>query len=301
MNINYSKIFYSSEKRKIAFVGAMLFLMLFPAWIKGESTDSLAGAGSSRPVTGIYSFEIGRTDVLATYLSPLHYTGAQYGVTGEWSKAMPFNPERAVMHFDGGLNFCSLLNPAHTARMLGFTGDFRWGMSWKTTLPYQLTLTAGGSVGLNGGAYYLMRNSNNPVQAMAQAALSLRGSIARPFTIGRLPILVRDVVSIPTVSAFFAPQYGETYYEIYLGNHSGLAHAGWWGNNFCIDNRLTVALDFGRTAMTLGYHFQAQTQWANHLNTKLFTHSFIIGIVPGGLGLKPKAKKADRPTVYSLF
>lgn len=301
MNIDYSRLFYSARKRKIALIIAIISLLLFPGRLKAESPDSLKGGGSYRPVTGIYSIEIGRTDVLATYLSPLHYTGSQYGFSGEWTKAMPFNPEKAVMHFDGGLNFCSLLNPALTARMVGLTGDFRWGMSWKTALPYRLSLTAGGSLGFNGGAYYLMRNSNNPVQAMAQAALSLRASVARPFIIGRLPILVRDVVSLPTVTAFFAPQYGETYYEIYLGNHSGLAHAGWWGNNFSIDNRLTVSLDLGRTALTLGYRFQAQTQWANHLNTKIFTHSFMIGVVPGGLGFKSKIRKENRPTLYSLY
>lgn len=283
-----------------ALCSILLSLISFGASRAGaEETypDSL----TSRPVTGIYSFEIGRTDVLATYLSPLHYTGAFYGLTGEWSKAMPFNPEEAVMHFDGGLDFCSLLNPAHTARMVGMTGDFRWGMSWRHNLPWQLTMTAGGTVGIDGGAYYLMRNSNNPVQAMANVALSLRASLARPFKIGRTYFLLRDVVSLPALSTFFAPQYGETYYEIYLGNHKGLAHAGWWGNNFCIDNRLSLSLDFGRTAMTIGYHFQATTQWVNHLNTKIFTHSFMIGVIPGGLGLKPKTKKHDSATIYSLY
>ncbi|MDE6576612.1 MAG: DUF3316 domain-containing protein [Muribaculaceae bacterium] len=256
---------------------------------------------SSRPVTGIYSLEIGRTNVLATYLSPLHYTGAHYGATGEWSKALPFNPEKMLMHFDGGIEFCSLLNPAHTARMVGMTGDFRWGMSWRTNIPWNMMLTLGGTVGIDGGAYYLMRNSNNPVQAMASAGLGLRASLARPFRLGKLYFLVRDVVSLPSLSVFFSPQYGETYYEIYLGNHKGLAHAGWWGNNFRIDNRLSLTIDFGRTALTLGYRFKADTQWSDHLNTKIFTHSFMIGVIPGGIGLKPKADKEKLKSIYSLY
>ncbi len=284
-------------------VVAALMLMSFgvAAADTVENADTLAGKGSSRPVTGIYSLEIGRTSLLATYLSPLHYTGAHYGVNGEWSKAMPFNPEKVMMHFDGGFEFCSLLNPAHTARMMGLTGEFRWGMSWRTTLPYKILLTAGGSVGIDGGAYYLLRNSNNPVQAMATASLALRLSGAKSFKVGKMYLLLRDVVSLPSVSAFFSPEYGETYYEIYLGNHKGLAHAGWWGYNFCIDNRLTLSVDFGRTAMTLGYRFNAHTQWSDHLNTKIFTHSFMIGVIPGGLGLKPRHKKANVETIHSLY
>ncbi len=286
--------------KKISFILILLSILL-PLNSQAENTDSLSYKGSQRPVTGIYSLEIGRTDVLATYLSPLHYTGTHYGATGEWSKALPFNPESAIMHFDGGLSFCSLLNPAHTARMVGMTGDFKWGMSWRKNLPSSFTATLGGNIGFNGGAYYLMRNSNNPVQAMAQAAISLRASVARPLKLGKIYLLFRDVVTLPSLSMFFAPQYGETYFEIYLGNHKGLAHAGWWGNNFGIDNRLSVSIDFGRTAMTLGYHFYANTQWANNLNTKIFTHSFSIGIIPGGLGLKPKAKIKNSASVYSLF
>lgn len=287
--------------RKLLLLPVMLLLSLSATAKAGETSDSLAGQGSARPVTGTYFFEIGRTSLLATYLSPLRYTGTHYGINGEWSKAMPFNPERAVMHFDGGFEFCSLLNPAHTARMMGLNGEFRWGMSWRTFLPYRIMLTAGGTVGIDGGAYYLLRNSNNPVQAMATASLALRLSLSRSLKLGKMYLLFRDVVSLPSLSTFFSPSYGETYYEIYLGNHKGLAHAGWWGNNFCIDNKLTVSIDFGRTAMTLGYHFKADTQWACNLNTKIFTHSFMIGIIPGGLGLKPRQKRANVETIYSLY
>lgn len=263
--------------------------------------SEVADTASSRPVTSIYSIEIGRKDVLATYLSPLHYKGTDVAIAGEWSKALPFSPQHAVMHFNASLDFCSLLNPAGTARMLGFNGMFKWGMSWKTMLPYAVAATAGASVDIDGGAYYLMRNSNNPVQAMASVGLGLRGSLARSFRIGRLPVLVRDVVSLPSLSVFFAPQYGETFYEIYLGNRKGLVHAGWWGNKFRIDNLLSVSLDFGRTALMLGYRFNADTQWANNLNTRIFTHSFVVGVIPGGLGLKKRPARIPGQTVYSLY
>lgn len=285
---------------------AALALALFATGAKaGTPSDSIPRPGSqpetSRPVTSTYSFEIGSKDVLATYLSPLHYTGADYAVAGSWCKAMPFSPQSAVMHFDAGIDFSNLWNPAETARMIGLNAWFNWGMSWRHRFPNHIQFTAGATVGIDGGAYYLLRNGNNPVEAIGNVSLAARFSGSRPFKIGKLAFLLSDQLSIPSFSVFFSPEYGETYYEIYLGNRKGLVHPGWWGNNFRIDNLLSATIDFGRTALTLGYRLKAYNQWANHLNTKIVTHAFVIGIVPGGIGLKKRTPKAPCETVYPLF
>ncbi|MCH5235280.1 MAG: DUF3316 domain-containing protein [Muribaculaceae bacterium] len=281
--------------RKVKYLFVALSLIF--AFLRMEAQEN---AKSSRPVTGYYNLEIGGTSLKATYLSPLKYKGTQLSISGIWSKAMPFNPENAVMQFDLKADFCNLLNPAQTARMIGLNGDFSWTMSWRKRLPMDFQVTAGGGVDLSGGAYYLLRNSNNPVQAMANLSLTLAASASKHFKIGRLPILVADKVKLPSLGVFFCPEYGETYYEIYLGNHSGLAHAGWWGNNFRIDNLLSFTLDFGRTAMMVGYRLNVTTQWANNLNTKILTNSFVIGVIPGGIGLK-KQKTSPEETIYSIY
>ena len=255
----------------------------------------------SRPVTGSYAIEFGKTSVKATYLSPLTYSGNQFSVSGNWSKAMPFNPENAIMQFDADANFCNILNPAQTARMVGLTADFSWAMEWRKHLANNFQVTLGGGIGIMGGAYYLLRNSNNPVQAMANLSLLVSASASKHFKIGKLPVLVSDRVRIPSVGVFFSPEYGETYYEIYLGNYKGLAHAGWWGNNFRLDNLFSVTLDFGRTAMTLGYHLNVTTQWANNLNTKIIYNSFVIGVIPHGIGLKKHKSHIPEETIYSIY
>lgn len=255
----------------------------------------------SRPVTGQYSLEIGGTSVLATYLSPLRYTGKTMSVSGYWTKAMPFNPAHAIMEFKADGNLSSLLNPAKTASMVGLTASFSWGMAWRTKLPFDFQIAAGGAAQIAGGAYYLTRNSNNPVETIAVASLDLTASISKPFRIGRLPVLFSERIQIPSLGIFFSPQYGETYYEIYLGNREGLVHAGWWGNNFRIDNLLSFTLDFGRTAMTLGYRLYAFNQWANNLNTKIFSNSFVIGVIPGGIGLKKRKLRLPNEIVYAIY
>ena len=41
---------------------------------------------------------------------------------------------------------------------------------------------------------------------------------------------------------------------------------------------------------------------ANNLNTKIFTHSFVIGIIPGGIGTKKAAaSNCGRKNILSLL
>ena len=242
-----------------------------------------------RPVTQIYRVGIGGADARSSYLSPLIYKGRAYSLSGEWSKASQWNPENLIMVFNGGGNMRSMLNPAHTASMIGLDVSFDWGVQWRRRLPYSLQVTAGGAVDVNGGVLYLPRNGNNPANALFRAGIDAKGSLSWKTSVGKVPVVVRDQVAIPTLGAFFSPQYGETYYEIYLGNHSGLAHFGWWGNNFGINNHLSVMLDFGRTAMERGYRYEYQSYWANRINTHVSRHSFTIGVIPHGLGIKRKA------------
>ena len=258
-------------------------------------------SNESRPVTGIYSIEWGHKNVLATYLSPLHYSGSNIGLSGEWSKAMPFNPQNAIMRFHGGMDFSNLLNPAQTARMIGLNAYFNWGMEWRRKLPKNFQFTLGGAASLKGGAYYLLRNGNNPVQAMGNVSIDVTGSLSKAIRYKKLNLLIEDQVSVPSLSLFFMPEYGETYYEIYLGNTSHLVHGGWWGNNFSLNNLLSFTFDFGRTAAMIGYRFNMQTAWANYLNTKIFSHSLVVGIIPGGLGLKKKVSRVAESTVYADF
>lgn len=276
-------------------------LLLFGFLTSFAGLHAQENINESRPVTGIYSLEFGHTVVKATYLSPLSYSGTQYGAWGSWSKAMPFNPEHAVMDFEGELNFCNLLNPAKTARMVGLNAEFSWDMAWRQKFANNFQVTAGGGLDISGGAYYLLRNSNNPVEALVNVSLMFCASASKHFKLGKLPILISDRVKLPSLGVFFSPEYGETYYEIYLGNRKGLAHCGWWGNNFRIDNLLSVTLDFGKTAMMVGYKLEAYNQWANHLNTKIITNSFVIGVIPGGIGIKSRPDKLPDEYIYSIY
>lgn len=238
------------------------------------------------PVTGIYSFEIGRRSEVAQYLSPMTYHGTDFALSGFWTKSMPFDPQRYKMDFDARVSYVSMLNPARSATTLGLDAHFSWHICRYYRLPHDLTFSIGGGPGITGGVLALLRNSNNPVDVTIKAAIEVGASLHWRYKIGRIPIVCSERLSIPLLGAFFMPQYGETFYEIYLGNRRGLAHFGWPGNMPGIDNVISVSLDLGNTALFLGYRLTLATAYANNLSTRMLTNGFVIGVIPSGLGMK---------------
>lgn len=268
-----------------------LSLILWTSIKAGERAEG----EMERPVIGSYRIEIGKTRAYATYLSPFSYSGTDFALAGFWTKVLPCNPQHLAIHFDGRVNYASLLNPAGTASEADFHARVQWGLEWQKRLEGGWMVGAGGNVGVYGGALYLLRNSNNPVSAQFAAGISAQGYASKLFYVGKLPMLVSDRLNLPLLGGFFRQQYGEPYYEIYLGNRKGLAHFGWPGNRFGIDNLLAVTLDFGRTAMEVGYRFAFQNEKANNLTTRFINHSFVIGVIPGGLGIKRGTKNSLTP------
>lgn len=267
----------------------MVFFAI-PLSVWAESSAMVEIDTLPRPVTSVYRLEIGGGQALATYLSPLKYNGTTYAVTGQWSKAMVQNPQNLIMTFDAGVSFRDMSNESGMAQMLGVDGKFAWGIARRWQLPYDIQASAGGNMLINGGLLYLARNGNNPVAAHAYAGVGADLSISKRFKIGRVPTIVADRLQVPCIGAFFMPEYGETYYEIWLGNRRNLAHCGWWGNHFAIDNMLSLTLDLGRTALEVGYRYDMTTAYANKLDMRVSSHAFCIGVIPQGIGLKRKYK-----------
>lgn len=259
-------------------------------WAQEPAEDH--GAEPARPVTGIYSLGIGSRRAVSRYLAPVRYTGTEYSFSGRWSKAMPFAPEKAMMEFDGGFSGgFSYLNPRKNSSMQGISADFAWNMRRMWRLPMDFTLTAGGGIELDAGALALLKNSNNPVNIELAAAFGAAASASWVHTVGRLPMAFGLDLRAPLLGAFFMPGYGETYYEISVGNHSGLVHFGWPGSRRQLKGTLSVKMDFGKTAMEVGYAFRWSHAAANNLMLSSSSNMFTIGVIPGGLGLKRKMRQ----------
>lgn len=226
----------------------------------------------------VYALEAGAAKDISTYLSPLYYKGTEYALSGSWTRPFHFCRDKVMMRFEADIRFSSMDNPSKTASMLGATARFNWGLAAYWNLSEHWRVSVGGAVDLYGGALWLMRNGNNPVTAMANVGINATASASYKFKMGKLPVTIDDYVSVPTLSAFFCPGYGESYYEIYLGNHKKLAHFGWWGNAIGVNNLLSATLHLGKYSLLVGYRLNLRTFNANNLDTRVLGNSAVLGI-----------------------
>lgn len=239
----------------------------------------------SRPTTSAYSIEWGHSSILDTYLSPMKYSGHTISISGQWSKAMRQNPQKLIMTFDISLISDINKNQVRNSYLYALNFNFAWNMQYRWLPIQNLQLSAGGGASLNAGALYLRRNSNNPVSAKASVDLTLNAMAAYSFKIGRLPLRLIDQLSLPSLGLFFSPGYGQTYYEIYLGNHSGLIHCGWWGNHFRLNNLIATDIMLGSINLRIGYRLNMHISYVNNINTQIFRHSLVVGIVSDWLNI----------------
>lgn len=242
-----------------------------------------------RPVVEQYRLEGGKGTAFSSYLSPIVYSGDIIQASAEWSKALPSASESAIMRFAGSAQLTDLLNPSQTAKMTTTRANFLYGIELRKRLPYSLQATSGTSIEATAGVMYLTRNGNNPVSVIANPTFALDASLSWKFNAWKFPCLLVERLHLPSVGAFFMPEYGQTYYEIYLGERQNLAHFGWLGNNFRINNRLSLIIDCGRTAWELGYSYDYYSAKANHIFNRTTSHLLSIGVIPHGLGIKRKA------------
>lgn len=272
---------------------------------RGESVDSLINfdsrlsnlTGVSRPVTSLYGIEIGSRIACSRYLAPVSYCGVNFGIGGRWSKALPFAPHRALMVFEGDLSASpEMLNESKRASMMGVNMNSCWDMMAFWRLPHNLTVSIGGGPGINAGILALLKNSNNPVSINLAASLNASAGLSWRKNLGRLPVVASLNFRTPLLSAFFMPGYGETFYEIYLGNRAGIIHCGWPGNRQRYDMNLGIIADFGRTAMQIGYSLIFDRESANNLIERSLTNSFTIYVIPGGIGLRNR-RIENRPGI----
>lgn len=260
-------------QRVVVLLAIVLAAGLIPRW---AAADTPAEA-ERRPVSCTFATGIGAERAFDSYLSPLPYSGSALSLSARWQKAMPANPRRLTMHFDAAIQGAATTNGAGNAHIYDADISAVWGMRWHT-MAGRLRIECGGAVQAEGGALYSTRNGNNPASARLSIGLAAEGAAKYPVRIGRLHVLLEEEISLPLASVFFSPAYGETYYEIYMGNHKGLAHFGWPGNRFCISNFAGGTLMLGRVGLRIGYRLDAATSWICNINTHRIAHRLELGI-----------------------
>lgn len=274
----------------------LIILCLLPVSVMAQEIEPV------RPVLSAYTVAVGSAHIAETYLSPLKYSGQHFSLDYERMQAMKFRPDKWIMQLHGNLDLNHTSNPARNATMWDFRFAVGWGMARRWNTSPQWSFYVGGHTDLDAGAFYSRRNSNNPVAAKASWTIGAWSGAAWNGRIGQLPLCVRYQTSLPLLGAFFSPQYGELYYEIYLGNHSNLVRCAWPGNFVRWHNTLTADLRLGSASLRVGYGFNMESSEASHIVTRRITHSAILGVTSEWISLSPKRRNsADARIIQALY
>lgn len=254
-----------------------------------------------RPVTAAYTIEAGSSHLADTYLSPIRYSGWSLGAGYSRMQAMKFSPEKWVMALDTRVAAERTLNRVGNATMWYWGLDLHWAMMRRVRPASGFTVGFGAGPGLKAGCLYSQRNGNNPASAKAAFTIDLTGYVAWNTRVGRLPLTLIYRPSIPLTGVFFAPDYGELYYEIYLGNHSGLARMAWWGNYFALDHILAVDLHLGTTSLRIGYSGQFLSTKASDITSRMARHCAVVGVAGEWLSVSPRKKISPKARMINAL
>ena len=265
---------------------AILLLVSALSLAAQEFTDSQWLA--LRPPRIIFSAELGYSQVRDSYLSPVTYDGPHFSVGLEHHQVAGFGHGRWVRQLNVDFAYDYGTNPAGNHHEHTLMVEARWSpmRRWDNALWHQVSVSVGPMIGARGGAIYNPHNSNNVVAGHGHLAIGAQGSAEWSTHLWRRTIDLRYQATVPVVGVFFSPDYDEAYYEIYLGNHSGLAHCGWWGNRLDLGHSITADVHFGSTILRLGYRGTWHRSDVNHLKARTMSHSLVIGLGGDFLSVK---------------
>ena len=243
------------------------------------TTAPAAPWDEARHITRSVLYGVGYTNLFDTYLSPLEYRGMEFRIAREAGRTVRRNPLLSTQScFNGHLGFGT--SPAGNNRMVSGMVNWTYAIHYRFQLAPNFKLLTGGAIDLNGGFFYNLRNGSNPASARAFAALDASVMGVWNFKIRRYPMQLRYQAQLPVAGARFSPQYGQSYYELFLlGNRSGMIRFTSLHNAFSLRQRLTLDFPVRRSTLRVSYVADLDQSHLNKLRTHSYSHCFLIGFV----------------------
>ncbi len=279
-------------------------LFLFINLISIANTNILAEKPNRELLSSANStmFSIGKAKLLDTYLSPMNYQGIHLGISHEliryvnrgdnkWANQFMFNIEFASTNtvFGSGLVY---------EAMAGYTGT-----SYRIfPIVRNFQLGVGPSLGVDGGVIYNMGGGNNPASARVAIKAGVGAIATYKLDIRKYSLYLRYQATLPVISTFFSPAYGQSYYEIFsLGNRKGIVKFGSFHNRFDMDNLLTLDLPIGRNYFRIGYSCKMQMTNTNHIKTRVVSNAFLFGYAREFIPYKRRNNKTSKEIRNPIF
>ena len=226
----------------------------------------------------LFTIDAGYASIHDSYLTPITYDGLDLGLAFEVMR--PVRHDTWLWQLQVGADYNYVENDARNNDLHKVMGDITFDMQrhWNLSMKRRFSLSVGPMTQLRAGIIYDAVNSNNPVSLRAHWNVGITGMASTDTHLWRVPVILRYRAQLPVAGVFFAPEYDESYYEIYLGNRRNLAHLGWWGNRFDMTNYLGADLNLGKTILRVGYRSRLEHWSVNHLKVHDVSHSLVLGL-----------------------
>ena len=250
------------------------------------------------PINLIYQSSltgVGSASVYDTYLSPQTYSGINIGLLYEEMKMTGWMDGRISSQHLFHLDASSTMNMPKTNMEYTAFGDYSYAMHYRFKPVSRLQIFAGAQVDGLFGVIYNVRNGNNPVSMKANVNAGLSAIAAYRLQIKKQPLRLRYQVNMPVAGMLYSLHYGQSYYEISLGDDKHLFQFASFHNQLIMKNIVTVELPFKRTILRLTYLNSLYETDVNDIQTKFFSNSFYVGIAKNfftvtGRKITPKYK-----------
>lgn len=239
---------------------------------------SVGAAGQEN--VSMFTVDAGYASVHDSYLTPITYGGTDLALGYEAMRSMKRYSDKWLWQLQVGADYNYVENDAKNNQLHKLMGDITFDMQrqWRGAIAQRVNLSVGPMTQLRAGIIYDEVNSNNPVSVRAHWNVGVTGMATFDTRMWRIPVTLRYQAQLPALGVFFAPEYDESYYEIYLGNRKNLAHLGWWGNRFDMTNYVGADLHLGKTTLRVGYRARLEHWNVNYLKVHDVSHSLVLGI-----------------------
>lgn len=251
-----------------------------------QDTDSLRYYSTNKAT----SFAVGRANMYDTYLSPLKYKGTSFRIMDERMRRTSWFNHRFTRQQIIDLEVTSTENPAGNAREYSIIGQYNWGGHYNLYSTEKFRLSVGALWNITGGVIYNQRNSNNPASAKAHSNINL--SLIGFYNWKQ--ITFRGQLDTPLFGILFSPHYGQSYYEISLGNSVGVVNFASIHNQRALRGYFTADVPISKISLRIGYLGSFYQTKVHDITSHIYSNSIVIGFVSESINLSGRKIKTNK-------
>lgn len=277
-------------------------ILFFLCWVLlnnysfAQEKDSLI-LSLPKPSNNATLFGIGSVNLYDTYLSPLEYKGTSFKLLHERMKQLNWFRGKFTRQQTVQIEFALGENPAKNATEYWFMLDYSWGGHYNLYQTEKFKFSAGAIWNTSAGVLYNERNSNNPASARLFSNINISAIAFYKWKSATF----RWQIDTPVLGILFSPNYGQSYYEISLGNTIGTANFASLHNQRALRNYITVDFPINKISLRVGYldsHYQTKV---NNLQTHTYSNNFVIGLVSESINLSGNKIKRNKDIIKSSY